>query len=232
MRSAVRVAGVAARWLFVACLPVLLVTASLAWAVNSFWVYQHGLEKYNISQVTGLPQSELDKAATALIRYFNSSERDISLTVTKDGRPFQLFNEREVVHLRDVKDLIWLDYRVLLATLLYSAVYAAASIMRRRGRQLARAALFGGGLTLALTAALGVAMTLDFGGLFLQFHLISFSNDFWQLDPTRDYLIKMFPEDFWYDAAKYIALATACLAMLVAGSSALYLKLSRRTELR
>ena len=31
----------------------------------------------------------------------------------KDGKPFELFNQQEVIHLEDVKGLIWLDYRVL-----------------------------------------------------------------------------------------------------------------------
>lgn len=219
---------VIARWLFVLCLPVLLLTASLGWAVNSFWLYKHGLEKYNISQATGLAQPELDKAATGLIRYFNSNEDTISLNLVKDGKPFQLFNEREAVHLRDVKGLIWLDYRVLLATLVYIAGYAGVSLFLRKGRQLARAMVIGSSLTLALMLALGAGMLLNFDQLFLQFHLISFANDFWQLDLAKDYLIMMFPEGFWYDAARYIALATAGMAIVMGGASAAYLKFNRK----
>ena len=70
--------------------------------------------------------AELDKVVTGLINYWNSAEPTINLTVVKDGKPFQLFNERELVHLRDVKSLIRLDYRVLLVTLLYVLGYAAA----------------------------------------------------------------------------------------------------------
>ncbi len=223
-----RTIGAIARWLFVLCLPVLLLTASLAWAVNSFWLYKHGLEKNNISQATGLSQSELDKAAAGLIRYFNSPDETISLTVVKDGKSFELFNQREVVHLRDVKALIWLDYRVLLATLVYALSYIAASLLLRKHRELARGALAGSGLTLALMAALGVGMLLNFDQLFLQFHLISFSNDFWQLDPARDYLVMMFPEGFWNDAAGYIAMAAAGMAVVLGGIGAVYLRLTAR----
>ena len=106
-----KIFSITAKWLFVLCLPTLLLTASLGWAVNSLWVYTYGFNKYNVSQTTGLTKAELEKAATGLINYFNSSEEYISLTVIKDNEPFELFNERETAHLNDVKKLIWLDYR-------------------------------------------------------------------------------------------------------------------------
>ena len=126
-----RIFSITAKWLFILCLPVLLLTASIAWAVNSLWLYNYGFDRYAISQTTGLAQPELEKAATGLIGYFNSDEETISLTVVKESESFELFNEREVVHLRDVKGLIWLDYRVLLATLIYVAGYAGVRLWWR-----------------------------------------------------------------------------------------------------
>jgi len=46
-----RIPGIAAKWLFILCLPLLLLTASLCWAVNSAWLYEYGFEKYNVGQV-------------------------------------------------------------------------------------------------------------------------------------------------------------------------------------
>ncbi len=227
-----RIMGTIARWLFVLCLPILLLTASLGWAVNSLWLYQHGFARYNISQATGLAQSELDKAARGLISYFNSNEATISLTVVKDGKAFPLFNEREVVHLRDVKGLFWLDYRILLVTLVYTAGYAGASLLLRKRRRLAWGTVVGSGLTLALMLVLGSGILLNFDQLFLDFHLISFANDFWQLDPARDYLIRLFPEGFWYDTALYCALATAGMAIILAGVSGGYLLATGRVTTR
>ena len=184
------------------CLPVLLLTASLGWATNSLWLYKYGFEKYEIRQTTGLAEVELDKAASGLISYFNSGEEYISLTVTKSDQPFELFNQREVIHLGDVKELIWLNYRVLLGTLIYVLTYTGISLFRQRKeswRRLTREVVGGSGLTLALMLALGLGTLLGFDQLFLQFHLLSFANDFWQLDPTRDYLVILFPQGFWFD---------------------------------
>ena len=221
---------ITAKWLFSLCLPILLLTASIGWAVNSHWLYQYGFEKYEVSQTTGLVEKELEKAATGLISYFNSGEANIRLTVIKDGEAFTLFNQREVIHLRDVKGLIRLGYWVLLGTLIYILGYAGVSLFwrRRDWRRLAWGMVSGSGITLALMLALGLGALLDFDQLFYQFHLLSFSNDFWQLDPARDYLIMLFPGGFWYDAALFCALATVGLAVILGGVAGGYLIFTRK----
>ena len=224
--------GIAAKWLFILCLPILLLTVSIGWAANSLWLYKYGFDKYNVSQTTGLADSELEKAATGLISYFNSGEDYISLTVMKDGEPFELFNEKEVIHLRDVKGLIWLDYWVLLGTLIYTLAYAGVSLFWRKDwRRLARGVVGGGGITLLLMLALGLGTLLGFDQLFWQFHLISFTNELWQLDPTKDYLIMLFPQGFFYDATIFCALITAVGAVVLAGVAGGYLFATRRAVL-
>jgi len=220
----------AAKWLFSLCLPILLLTVSIGVAVNSHRLYKYGFEKYDIIQTTGIAEAELEKAATGLISYFNSGEEDISLTVIKDGEPFELFNQREVAHLRDVKGLIRLDYWVLLGTLIYALSYAGVSLFWQRGRywrRLGWGVMSGSGITLALMLALGLGILLNFDQLFWQFHLFSFTNELWQLDPARDYLIMLFPGGFWYNAALFCAGITAGLAIILGGVAGGYLRASR-----
>jgi len=225
--------GVAARWVLILCLPFLLFTASLAWAINSLWLYNYGFEKYGISQVTGLSETELEKVAAGLVGYFNSDEEYISLTVVKDGQSFELFNYRETIHLRDVKKLIWLDYRVLLGTLLYILAYAGVCLFWRRPRywrNLGWGVVGGSALTLGLMLALGVVSIFDFNWLFWQFHVISFTaNDFWLLDPTRDYLKMLFPDGYFYDVVLFCALGVAGAAVILGGLSGLWLRFGRKS---
>ena len=226
-----KIIGIVAKWVFILCLPLLLLTASIGWAVNSFWLYTSGFDKYNVSQTTGLADSELEKAASGLIGYFNSGEEYITLTVIKDGEPFELFNQREVFHLKDVKGLIRLDYQVLLGTLVYVLAYAGVSLFWRRKkywRRLAWGVVGGSGLTLLLMLALGVGALFNFEQLFIQFHLLSFTNEFWMLDPMRDYLIMLFPAGFWYDAAILCAGITAGLAKVLGGVSGGWLAFNRK----
>ena len=210
-----------------------MLTASISGAVNSLWLYKYGFEKYGISQTTGLADSELEKAAAGLISYFNSDEETISLTVVKDSKPFELFNERETGHLRDVKELFRLNYRVLTGTLFYALGYIGVYFFWRKDRrQLARGLIGGSGLTLGLMLVLGVGMLLNFDRLFWQFHLISFTNELWLLDPTKDYLIMLFPSGFWFDTALFCALATAGLAIILGGVAYLFFRHMRSIDKR
>jgi len=95
-----RVLGNIAKWLFIFSLPALLISAAVNFEFNSLWLYRNGFEKYNVSEATGLDKAELEKAAAGLIGYFNSGDEYISLTVVKDGEPLELFNQREVAHLK------------------------------------------------------------------------------------------------------------------------------------
>ena len=220
--------GVAARWIFILCLPVLLLTTSIGWAVNSLWLYKSGFDKYNVGPATGLADVELEKTAMGLIRYFNSNDEYISVTVIKNGKPFELFNQREVLHLKDVKGLIRFDYRVLVWAALYALGYALSRLFGKQYRRLAWGVVGGSSLTLALMLALGLGVWLDFDQLFWQFHLFSFANELWQLDPGRDYLIMLFPGGFWYDVAAFCVLLTAGLAIVKGGLAGGYLVLARR----
>ncbi|MBA7615013.1 hypothetical protein ES703_22288 [subsurface metagenome] len=223
-----KILGIGAKWLFMLCLPALLVSASIAFESNSLWLYKYGFEKYGVSQTTGLAESELDKVATGLISYFNSDEENISLTVIKDGEPFELFNEEEVIHFKDVKGLIWLDYWVLLGTLIYTFGYAGVSLLwqkRRYWRRLAWGVVGGGGITLALMLALGIGTLFGFDQLFYQFHLLFFSNEFWS---AEGYMLMLFPEGFWYDAILFCALITGGLAVILGGVAGGYLFSTKR----
>jgi len=227
-----RALGIVGKVLFMVCLSILVVTATIAFEFNSLWLYKNGFQKYNISQTTGLAEAELDKAARGLISYLNSDEEYISLTVIKDGRPFELFNQREVAHLKDVKGLIRLDYRLLLGTAIYVGVYAGICLWWRRKRywrRLAWGVVGGSSIALGMMLALGIGSTvLDFGQLFTQFHLFAFTNELWMLDPTRDYLIMLFPEGFWYDIAMLFAKIIIGIAGTLCGVAGGYLWRTRR----
>jgi integral membrane protein (TIGR01906 family) len=235
LEAILRILGNVAKWLFILSLPALLVSATIAFEFNSLWLYKGGFQKYNISQTTGLSEVELEKAATGLINYFNSDEKYISLTVEKDGQPFELFNQREVAHLKDVKALVRLDYRLLLGTAIYVGIYAGICLFwqrRRYWRQTVWGTAIGSSITLGMIIALGIgSMVLDFNRLFLQFHFLAFTNELWMLDPARDYLIMLFPEGFWYDTAVLFGKITAGVAGTLLGGASYYLwKTKRRAK--
>jgi integral membrane protein (TIGR01906 family) len=202
--------------LFVLVLPLLLFTTSISTAVNSVWLYKYGFARYGISEVTGITSTELDKAAHGLIDYWNNGHVEIDVTITKDGQPFTLFNAREVGHLIDVKALIRLGYKCLLGSFIYALLFAALALFWWKDKRLlATGLVWGSGFSLLIIVIVGVASLVDFQWLFWQFHLLSFTNDLWLLDPSTDYLIMLFPEGFWFDAALIVVALMALLALVL-----------------
>jgi integral membrane protein (TIGR01906 family) len=223
-----------ARWAFVASLPGLIMTATVAAEFNSLRLYTDGFAKYHVSETTGLSPAELTKAARGIISYFNSGEEYLHVIVEKHGQPFTLFNEREVSHMKDVKALVQLDYKGLIGTAIYAGLYTLLPFFRRGRRKgdLARATVWGSAITLGILVALGIGTASDFDALFLRFHFLAFTNDLWLLDPTRDYLIMLFPEGFWFDAGMLLGVATTATAATLLGVSLGYLRKKRRAEVQ
>ena len=130
-----------------------------------------------------------------------------------------LFNEREILHMVDVKVLVKGIYRLSEIAGVYLLGFVIAGFaMRKRAflPLLGRFASMGGILTLALGGFVGLGSLVGFDRLFLFFHQISFSNDLWQLDPRRDFLIALYPQGFFFDATILIASSVVVMAILLA----------------
>lgn len=212
--------------LVVVSVPLFLIAASVTWAVNDPGLYRRGFEKYNISVYSGIAEEDLIRVGAELRRYFNSSDEPLRVVVPIYGMERELYSEREVHHMRDVKGLVRGVYWVAAMTLIFLLVVKGGGYYLWRwtfARQMASLGLYGGLLTLGLVLAVGLFALVGFDSLFLLFHRISFTNDLWQLDPRTDYLLIMFPQGFWFDATMRIALTTIAGAVLLVAVSGGYL---------
>ena len=218
-----------ARGVFVVCLPLLLLTVTIAGLVNCSWFYTHGFEKYDVRQSLAengvhLTDAQMTQVAKGFIHYFNSGDEYISIAVKPD-----LFNTDEKIHFKDVKGLFRLDYYVFLGTFLYCLAFSLAAVFRKRGinrRKLAADTIKGGGITLGLMALMGIGTLVDFNSLFYQFHLLAFTNNTWSAEGN---MLLLFPGGFWYDAAVYCVVIIALLAVILVGLSWIYLARNKQT---
>ncbi len=218
------------RWLpaslFVVAVPVFLITGSLTWAFNNIGLYEDGFEKYRISRASGISAADLRQVALDLRAYFNSGQEPLRVLTRIYGQERELFNEKEVHHMRDVKRLLWGVYGAFAVSAVCLAALIAFGIARaRRGyiQTLSRRALWGGALTVGLLALFGIVASVGFDALFLLFHRVSFANDFWQLDPRTDYLVLLFPQGFWFDATMWVALRAIAGGLILAAAGGGYL---------
>jgi integral membrane protein (TIGR01906 family) len=231
-----RVLVVLAAALLVVAVPLFLVTASVAWAVNDAGLYRQGFQRYSISAVTRISDPDLVRVGSEIRRYFNSREEPLAVQARVGGMERDLFNDREVRHMADVKRLIWGVYAAAAVSGAYLlAITFGGSAWKpgRYGAAVARLYLSGGVLTLALLLLVGLLALTGFEGLFLAFHRISFSNDLWQLNQNTDFLLMMFPQAFWFDATMRVAggaVIGAVAAIVLPGGYLLYRRWNIKRE--
>ena len=156
-----RIARIIAAVIFVALVPVLLITSSVRFVINLPALYSYGFDKYGIAEYTRIERADLIAAGAKIRDYFNNDEEDLIIRTYVGGVLVEsLYNEREIHHMRDVKALVRGVYLVQMLALLYIAVYIAVGFWLRRGdfwETLGRDVSGGGKLTLALVGVRGTA---------------------------------------------------------------------------
>ena len=223
-RSLPVVPRLAQAWLWraaVVCFAVAVLTLPIAWSVRfaaqSGWWWERGFDRFEVERRTGLERAELNRGASELRAYFLNEEERAAITVSnRAGLEEPLFSEREVQHLVDVKRLLERVYDAGWASLGFLVAFVAALAYRVRNRRglldrLASASWYAGLGIAGLVAVLAVIAITGFDDAFRQFHLLFFTNDLWQLS-SRDRLIQLFPQGFFFETTLMIGATTIAFA--------------------
>ena len=194
-------------------LPALFITTNVRVAFQSQTLYTYAIDAFDAPERTGVERDELIKGMAGLIDYFESDDDLITTEIIVNGISEPLFTEREALHFRDVRDLLQRTYFVqTVATVVVLGALIAAIVAATRGRPDLAAIVFRRIRQTAVwtvVAIIGIGLFAALGGfnfLFLQFHLLSFSNDLWQGTAT-DRMIQLFPQMFFLQGTLLIGLA-------------------------
>lgn len=195
-------------------LPALFITTNVRIAFQSQTLYTYAIDAFDAPERTGVERAELIKGTAGLIDYFESDEDLITTEIIVNGISEPLFTEPEALHFRDVRDLLHRVYLVqAVATVAILGTLVAATVATARGRPDLAATIFRRIRQSAfwtVVAIIGIGLFAALGGfnfLFLQFHLLSFSNDLWR-GTANDRMIQLFPQLFFLQATLLIGLAT------------------------
>ncbi len=218
--------------LLVVAIPVALVATNIRFAASDVRVYDYSVREYNAAAAADIPESELIGANRDLRSYLTGEDPGpLHIVVTNAGGEEEtLFSARETAHLADVRDLFQGLFTVQVLALGLTLSLVVVLLATAPLRVLARALLHGSLFTVALAGATGAIAYVGFDALWRQFHFLAFTNDLWQLNPARDHLIQMFPEDFWFNIILLIGAFTLLQVLLIGGASGLYLYLTRSKE--
>ena len=191
--------------------------------------YSYEYNKGKQAEKIGMSDEGLMEATDALLDYLRGQRDDIVVTTAVNGTEREVFNERETLHMKDVRKL----YRgaVLARNVMFIAsqvLFASVFLIRKKK---AFEVIYEGwkrGIVLLLLfiSFAGIWAAVDFDEFWLQFHYIFFDNDLFLLDPNTSIMINMFPSSFFFD----IVISIIILTVLATGIlTFMFKKLSGRT---
>ena len=198
-------------------LAILLSNALIIINTDSF--YEFEFNKNNTSLKTGINHSDLFIVVDNIQDFFNEkSNEKIQMTTYINGIEKKLFNSKEIRHMIDVKNLIlnikffnYLLWTTVIVILLIKISLSKDKILNTF-RVIAKSYFI---YSVSILISALILLALSFRWIFYFFHIISFNNNLWILDPRTDYLIKIFEEVFFMDAAILIGILTLCYSIII-----------------
>lgn len=209
------------RWAVILAMPFFLglggIRLLIAWDWPSYPEWEYGRIP---SDPYGFSDAERLELAEATLDYLRRPEPAAEAIVILEelrlpGGDDPLYNEREIDHMLDVKEIadafrrvVWIAGLIVLSGL---AFLLARSETRPQGYR----AIMGGGV--ATTAALlfiGLFILVGWEIFFVQFHELLFPPGTWTFAYT-DSLIRLFPEQFWFDVGVVVSGGVLLAGLLV-----------------
>ena len=165
--------------------------------------YINESEKLDTKQVLKMSKEDLDQVCVDLVDYLKGDLQDLnSKTYTIDGQVKKFYNDKEIAHMSDVKDLyqgVVLVRNILAVVCLLALAYLIikrdqnTAYLTVNTYQKVFLIMFG-----VFIIVIAYAF-IDFNRFWIGFHRMFFTNELWLLDPRTDLLINLMPEPFFFD---------------------------------
>lgn len=179
---------------------VLMLTILQVYTFNKDF-YLREFIKYDIPQVTKIGMEDLEDITQKMINYLRGKDENLDMVATIDGKPREVFGQREKDHMVDVKKL-FIGGRLLRDRGFFLMAISLILLIRvssNRVKDIYRSTLYAGILSMTMMIILFILMQIDFYKYFTYFHEIFFNNDLWILNPETEVLIQMLPLEFFID---------------------------------
>ena len=200
-------------------IPLLLITTSVRVVVNFTGFYNFEFDQSGIAQYTGIDKEELLRISGLVQDYFHNENELLVIPSKIHGRAVEnIFNPKEVHHMKDVKVLFKGVFLLQSVSLIALALLIVAQVSLRRMEgflEIMNFVAWGAYTTLFLILIVSLGVLLSFDRIFHLFHILSFTNDFWMLDPRYDYLVAIFNQQFFFHASLLVGGFSICGALLL-----------------
>lgn len=190
-------------------------------------------EENDLYEYIGVEKEDLHEITREMLDYLKGDREDLVMHAEIRGEYQQVFEEREILHMVDVQYLFLGGMKIRNISVIVGVILLAVLLIiwkKKAIKPLCKSYLWVMAGILMLAIILGIAMLIDFTGIFIKFHHMFFSNDLWLLDIDTDVLIQMLPEQFFNDMAMSIVLYMGVFILVPAILSIVYLVLDRKSN--
>ena len=186
--------------------------------------------KYKVDENTGIEISNLNVIMNKLINYTKGAEIDLDFKLVIKGENQAVFNEREITHMVDVKELYKNVSNLLLGGFLFTIIFISMYIYKYKFTinifsEFFKVTLF----LLSFVLIVTFFVVIDFNRFWFFFHELIFTNDLWLLDPSTDLLINLVPEELFYSLVFQIIIKIS--SYLIVSNLIVYLIRKKRVEI-
>ena len=191
------------------CLLVVLFFTALQISIFDRQYVHREMRKYEIPNVLSMSEEGVDQLFDETLKYLSDDRDDLVIEVEVAGEKREAYDEREKLHMVDVKELFRKGFAIRNTTAILLGVMILVWIFSRfpdRGRSLTRATVLTWGAILLVFTVFIIYISGHFDTAFIRFHEIFFDNDLWLLDPDVSLMINMLPEEYFFDTAMRIGL--------------------------
>jgi integral membrane protein (TIGR01906 family) len=195
-------------------LPIILVILAVRFVMSPLFLqFEYLRSGFPVDTYGFTTQDRLYYAQYALdYLIFNHNITYLADLTFPDGT--SLYNVRELHHMRDVQVLTQVAYIIAALCALASIILMVTLWRKQHYTAVLRSVRNGASLTLMLIVGIVILAVVGWEFFFTGFHQLFFADGTWYF-LYSDTLIRLFPEQFWFDAALTIGGLSALSALAI-----------------
>lgn len=196
-------------------IPFILIVGSITLISQFTAFYAYEFEKLGVLEKIGI-ETTPKEVSEMMVNYIKGKSDEFQMTAKVEGEMKELFNEKEQLHMVDVRNLIGLGNVVCLMGAILIILAYVLLIRYKQKNALRKAYQLSIGVYIMLLVGMVIMSLSDFNKGFNLFHEVLFTNDLWLLNPNKDILLMMMPLQFFIDAF-ILALILSTTVMMILG---------------
>ena len=185
---------------YIACISfiiVVLLSCIDFWAFNDVF-YAYEFKQNTTAEIIGISNDELNQVTNQLLDYIKDDREDLNIQANIKGEYREVFNDKEKLHMLDVKNLYLnamnvrnISFIIFILGFIINKFANVGLIFNCFKKSLI--------VFISCIGSLSFYALLDFNSFWINFHYIFFTNDLFFLNPNTDILIQIVPERFFFD---------------------------------